>query len=69
MEEHRCRVLAIAAEDSRCKSLFDSPVTATRDPRYRCLHQGVDVEVEDSRCNGVATEMEDPRCRGLSLKW
>jgi hypothetical protein len=69
MEEHRCRMVAMEVEDFRCKSLLDSALIVTRDPRYKSLHRGVDVEVEDSRCSSVAIEMEDPRCKGLSLKW
>jgi len=69
MEDQRCRIVAIAVEDFRCKSLLDSALTVTQDPRYKCLHRSVEVEVEDSRCSRVAIEMEDPRCQGLFLKW
>jgi len=69
MEEHRCRMVATAVEDSRCKNLLDSASIVTQDPRYRFLHRRVDVEIRDSRCSCVAIEMEDPRCKGLSLKW
>jgi hypothetical protein len=62
-------MLATAIEDLRCTSLFDSAVIVTRDPRYKCLHRRVDIEVEDSRCISVAIAMEDPRCKGLSLNW
>ena len=69
MEEHRCRIVATVVEDYRCKSLLDSAQVVTQDPRYKCLHRRVDVEVEDSRCSAVSSEMEDPRCRGLASKW
>jgi hypothetical protein len=62
-------MVATAVEDFRCTSLLDSALIVTQDPRYKCLHRQVDVEVEDSRCSSVAMEMEDPRCKGLSLKW
>lgn len=69
MDEHRCRMVATVVEDYRCKSLLDSAQAVTQDPRYKCLHRRVDVEVEDSRCSTVSSEMEDPRCRGLASKW
>jgi hypothetical protein len=69
MEEHRCKMATTVVEDFRCKSLLDSAFIVTQDPRYKCLHRRVDVEVEDSRCGSVAIETEDPRCKGLSLKW
>jgi hypothetical protein len=69
MEEHRCKVVASAVEDLRCRLLLDSAPTVAEDPRCKYLHRRVEIEVEDSRCNSVAMEMEDPRCMGLSLKW
>lgn len=69
MEEQRCGMVAIAAEDFRCTGLIDSAQMVTRDPRYKSLHHLVDIEVEDSRYSSVAIAMEDPRCKGLPLKW
>jgi hypothetical protein len=69
MEEHRCRIVAVVADDCRCKNRFDEAIIEAEDPRYRSLRCRVDIEVEDSRCNSIAVKMEDPRCRGLSLKW
>jgi len=69
MEEPRCRMVAAAAEDSCRSSFLDSALNVTHDPRYICLHRGVQVEVEDSRCGPVAIQMEDPRCNDLSSKW
>jgi len=57
MEEHRCRMVATVVEDYRCKSLLGSAQVVTQDPRYKCLHRRVDVQVEDSRCSTVLIEM------------
>jgi hypothetical protein len=69
VEDHRCRIVAVVAEDCRCRNRFDGTTIEAEDPRYKSLTRRVDIEVEDSRCNNIAFEMEDPRCRGLTSKW
>ena len=69
MEEHRCRMVALVVDDSRCKNLFDGAMIEAEDPRHSSQRWRVEIEVEDSRCNRIAIEMEDPRCRGFFSKW
>jgi hypothetical protein len=69
MEEQRCNMAASASEDCRCDNLLGSAMGKTEDPRYKGLHDPVDLEMEDHRCNRVAMEMEDPRCRGILSIW
>lgn len=53
MNDHRCKVAAIEAEDRRCLSLLNRVV----------------IGMEDPRCRIVAIEMEDPRCKNLNMMW
>lgn len=62
-------MVATAVEDFRCRSLHDSALIVTEDPRYTRLGTRLSVEIEDSRYNSVAVAMEDPRCQALSLNW
>ena len=41
MEEHRCRMVAIPAEDSRCNSLIGGAQIETEDPRYKSPHRAI----------------------------
>jgi hypothetical protein len=69
MEEHRCRIAAVGAEDSRCEILVHGAVVELEDKRCRSLKLRAVLEVEDCRSNGVTVRTEDPRCIGLRDRW
>lgn len=69
MEEHRCKTVAIAIEDSRCAGSLNSGLVEAEDPRCMSLQSRVVMEIEDRRCNSVSIGMEDPRCQSLQMKW
>ena len=61
MEEHRCRIVATAMEDSRCSSSLNSGLIEVEDLRYKSLRSCSVIEVEDRRCNSAMIGMEDPQ--------
>ena len=69
MEEHRCKIVAAEAEDSRCTRLLNSVQIGMDDPRCESLHTRMVLLIEDRRANSVAIQIEDPRCAGLQTKW
>lgn len=69
MEEHRCKIVATAMEDSRCMSSLNIGLFDVEDPRYIGLQHRVVIEIDDGRCNRVTIGMEDPRCQNLRMKW
>ena len=68
MEEHRCKIVATAIEDSRCVSLINDGILEMEDPCSISLQSRVVIEIEDRRCNSVAIRREDPRCQDLRMK-
>jgi hypothetical protein len=67
MEFSRCKVVAIGADDTRCKSLLTGVTIEMEDLRCKTLHASAGIEMEDRRCNPVGMELEDPRCKDLRL--
>jgi hypothetical protein len=67
MEFSRCKVVAIGADDPRCRSLLMGVTIEMEDPRCKTLHASAGIEMEDRRCNPVGMELEDPRCKDLRL--
>jgi predicted metal-binding protein len=66
MDDPRCKVAAIEAEDARCKSLLSGMAIEVEDYRCESLHYSASMEMEDPRCRQSASEMDDPRCRYFS---
>lgn len=72
MEDSRCKIAAIEADDPRCRGLLSGAVIEMEDPRCKDLSKdvmlrGVAAEADDPRCKIMAIEVEDPRCRGLHI--
>ena len=71
MEDPRCKIAAMAMEDSRCKGMLRGVEIEMEDPRCMSLPNRVSppnrvlLEMEDPRCKIAAMAMEDPRCKGL----
>jgi len=69
MDDPRCKIAAIATDDSRCSGLLNGMVIEMEDLRCKGLLYRAADEMEDPRCCRTVLEMDDPRCKGLSRAW
>jgi len=67
MEDSRCTMAALQAEDPRCQCLLSGVAIEVEDPRHKILCYGVALEMDDHRCKPVTVEVEDPRCKNMLL--
>ena len=67
MEDPRCKIAAIEAEDPRCKNLLSGVEIEMEDPRCKSLLIRVVIGMEDPRCRIEAVKTEDPRCKNLHM--
>ena len=69
MEDARCTIAAVKAEDPGFHIFLHAVTIEIEDPRCSNLLLSMAVEIDDPRGMRQEFQMEDPRCRAMLGNW